>query len=307
MQRHAAGVLGEAAAWFGDEFPIRFDFLDTVEGGNLSVQVHPSPEYIRTRFGERFTQDETYYILDAAPGATVNLGFQAGVRAEDFREALERSLATATPMDMERWVQSFPARRGDLFLIPHGTVHGAGTGNLVLEISATPYIFTFKLHDWLRPDLDGRPRPLNIERGMANLDFTRAGPRVGEEFVSRPREIGRAPDGTRLSEELPTHADHFYEVRRHRFRGELELETAGSVQVLSLVEGTEVELEVGGRPPQAYSFAETFVVAAAAGRFWLRTRDGEESVVVLARMKPRASWPAWMSAVEPAGKAPAGA
>jgi mannose-6-phosphate isomerase class I len=297
MFGHSGEVLGEASAWFGDEFPIRFDFLDTVEGGNLSVQVHPAPAYIREQFGERFTQDETYYILDAAEGATVNLGFQGGVDAAEFRAALERSYATATPLDVPRYVQVHPARRGDLFLIPHGTIHGAGIGSLVLEISATPYIFTFKLYDWLRPDLDGRPRPLNIDRGMANLDFARAGASVPEELISRPREVGRSAEGRSVIEELPTHRDHFYAVYRHRFGAgvEVEVATEGSVQVLSLVEGRQVELETEAGGRQVYPFAETFVVPAAAGRFRLRNLGGGEAVVVRARMKPRAAWPEWMT------------
>jgi mannose-6-phosphate isomerase class I len=294
MSRQGAEVLGESAAWFGDDFPIRFDFLDTVEGGNLSLQVHPGPGSIRRTFGERFTQDETYYILEAAPGATVNLGFQEGVRPDAFRAALERSFREGSPLEAERWVQSHPARRGDLYLIPHGTVHGAGVGNLVLEISATPYIFTYKLHDWLRPDLDGKPRPLNIERGMTSLDFARSGARVAEELISRPRVLQGAEGVT--VEHLPTHPLHFYEVFRYRFRDRLQARTRGSVHVMNVVGGGSVELETPGGPRRVFHFAETFVVPAAAGEYTLRNRGAGMAEVVMARMKPPEAWPAWMGA-----------
>jgi hypothetical protein len=75
---------GEAFERFGPGFPLRFDWLDTVKGGNLSLQCHPRPEYIREQFGKRFTQDETDYMLECEPGSSVYLGFQAGIDAKEF-------------------------------------------------------------------------------------------------------------------------------------------------------------------------------------------------------------------------------
>jgi mannose-6-phosphate isomerase class I len=287
MTRSAADITGEGASAFGPEFPIRFDFLDTFSGGNLSVQCHPRPEYIRRNFNERFTQDETYYILDAGPGARCYLGFQDDATPQAWRHALDTSYRDAAPVDIDRFVQSHPASKHDLFLIPNGTIHCSGTDTLVLEISATPYIFTFKMYDWMRLDLDGRPRPLNIDRAFDNLYFERKGEMVKRELISRPQVTASGQGWQRIHQ--PTHRHHFYDVERYEFSTGVEVRTQGSCQVMSLVEGQSVLLESGGRR-QRFHFAETFVVPAAAGSYRLSSEDGAPIKVVKSFVKPQAQW-----------------
>ena len=297
MFQAADAVLGEHAARFGTDFPIRFNYLDTMEGGNLSVQVHPSPEYVREQFGEPFTQDETYYLVDCAADAKIFVGFEEGIDPAAFRAQLENSARDGTPVDVERFVQTLPSEQHALYLIPHGTVHCAGRGNVVLEISATPYLYTFKMYDWLRLDLEGNPRPLNVERGLTNLDFSLRGEVVKRELVSRPQVVAEGEGWRRLH--LPTHPAHFYDVERVELQpgAATTLNTDDSPQVLAIVEGGSARLRTGslGQPgavaPEAEvecRFAETYVVPAAAERFELRN-DGEVPVLVIrAFLKPAA-------------------
>ncbi len=283
FQDHRA-VLGDCADRFQYEFPIRFDFLDTFDGGNLSLQCHPRPEFIKWNFGETFTQDETYYILDCKPEARVYLGFRDGLDPKAFRAELEASYRDAAPVDVERYVNTEPAHKHDLFLIPNGTIHCSGKDNLVLEISSTPYIFTFKMYDWMRMDLDGRPRPLNIDRAFDNLYFDRQGERVRRELISQPRTL-HEENGRRLVH-LPTHPDHFYDVHRLEFHDAMEIETQGSPHVLNLVEGTSVLLETEGGLRRRFHYAETFVVPAAARHYRLLSDTGRPVKVVKAFIKP---------------------
>ncbi len=286
MYHDHRAVLGKAADRFGFDFPIRFDYLDTIRGGNLSLQCHPTPAYALEHFGEPFTQDETYYILEAEAQASVYLGFQSETDPNEFRQMLEQSLEHATPVDVEHFVQKHPAARHDLFLIPTGTIHCSGSGALVLEISATPYIFTFKMYDWLRLDLDGRPRPLNIARAFENLNWDRRGPKVAQELISKPQVLERGTDWQIVH--LPTHAAHFYDVHRLEFKHELSVQTNGQCHIMSLVEGTQVVLETAGGMRQHFNYGECFVVPAAAGSYRLTNQDMNPVKVIRAFVKPNA-------------------
>src|SRR5690606_7322921 len=102
-------LLGEGVqARFGDEFPIRFDFLDTMEGGNLSLQVHPTTGYIQENFGMHYTQDESYYLLDAGSDACVYLGLRDDVNPAEMIRELRESNTTGVDFDAGKHVLSWP-------------------------------------------------------------------------------------------------------------------------------------------------------------------------------------------------------
>ena len=268
---HPIELLGPAVyARFGAEFPIRFDFLDTMGGGNLSLQVHPLTEYIQQTFGMAYTQDESYYVMDAGPQASVYLGLKTGVDRNAMLAELAEAEQGARPFDAARHVNRWPARKHDHFLIPGGTVHCSAANAMVLEISATPYIFTFKLWDWDRLGLDGLPRPTNLTHGAANIQWDRETDWVRENLVNRILPLGSG-DGWR-EERTGLHELEFLETRRHWFTGTVPHQTGDTVNVLNLVDGAEAILESpdGAFDPFVVHYAETFIVPAAVGAYTIR-------------------------------------
>jgi len=261
-------LLGEKVhARFGAEFPIRFDFLDTIGGQNLSFQVHPITEYIQQQFGMHYTQDESYYILEARPGAVVYLGTKTGTDPQAMMDDLRRAGRGEKTFDDARFVNQIPAKKHDHFLIPAGTVHCSGAGTMVLEISATPYIFTFKLWDWGRLGLDGLPRPVHLEHGEKVIDWQRDTQWVHQHLVNQFEPIA---EGNRWREERTgLHEREFIETRRHWFSEPVVHHTSGGVNVLNLVEGGEaiVDSPTGAFEPFTVHYAETFIIPASVGEY----------------------------------------
>jgi hypothetical protein len=261
-------LLGDAVfSRFGAEFPIRFDFLDTMGGGNLSLQVHPKTQFIREHFGMQYTQDESYYLLDAGDDGSVYLGLKTHIDQEAMIRDLKKALNDGVSFSAETYVNRFPARKHDHFLIPAGTIHCSGRNTMVLEISATPYIFTFKLWDWGRVGLDGLPRPIHLEHGLTNIVWTRDTEWVGKNLIDRIEQMGVGP-GWR-EERTGLHELEFIETRRHWFKGSTPHDTLGTVNVLNLIEGDEaiVESPSGDFDPFVVHYAETFIVPAAIGKY----------------------------------------
>ncbi|HBU6133472.1 class I mannose-6-phosphate isomerase [Enterobacter sp. 168J2] len=261
-------LLGEKVhARFGAEFPIRFDFLDTIGGQNLSFQVHPVTEYIQQQFGMHYTQDESYYILEAEPGAVVYLGTKTGTEPEAMMDDLRRAGRGEKNFDDARFVNQIPAKKHDHFLIPAGTVHCSGAGTMVLEISATPYIFTFKLWDWGRLGLDGLPRPVHLNHGEKVIDWQRDTQWVHQHLVNQFEPIAEG-NGWR-EERTGLHEREFIETRRHWFSEPVVHHTNGGVNVLNLVEGDEaiVDSPTGAFEPFVVHYAETFIIPANVGEY----------------------------------------
>ena len=267
---------------FGAEFPIRFDLLDTMDGGNLSLQVHPLTSYIQEYFGMHYTQDESYYLLDAGPDAVVYLGLRPGVDRQAMLEALEAS-QHGEAFPAERYVNVVPARKHDHFPIPAGTLHCSGRNAMVLEISATPFIFTFKLWDWGRVGLDGQPRPIHFAHGAANIRWDRDADWVDAHLLNLTEPLDSGP-GWR---EERTGLDHlqFIETRRHWFSVPVTHHTGNTVNVLNLIEGREAVVESPGGTfePFHVHYAETFFIPAGVGEYVIRpVQDGEQLATIKA-------------------------
>lgn len=282
-------LLGEPVeARFGKEFPIRFDFLDTMGGGNLSLQVHPTTQFIHENFGMFYTQDESYYLLDAEEDAVVYLGVRNGTDSKEMIEELRRAQRGEKVFDAEKYVNKIPAKKHDHFLIPGGTVHCSGANSMVLEISSTPNLFTFKLWDWQRMGLDGKPRPINVERGKCVIDWRR-----DTDYVYRNLRncVTLIEEGEGWTEERTgLHENEFIETRRHRFRVPVLHHTNGSVNVFNLVEGEEAIIESPDRSfePFVVHYAETFIIPACVGEYIIRPygqSEGKECVTIKAYVR----------------------
>lgn len=283
-------LLGnKVMSMFGAEFPIRFDFLDTIGGQNLSLQVHPTIEYIKEKFGMSYTQEESYYILDIEKDKdpVVYLGVKSDVKKDELFKALDEAQETGQ-FEENRYINSLKVEKHDHLLIPPGTIHCSGKGTMVLEISSTPFIFTFKLWDWGRLGVDGKPRPINIKHGKEVLDIERDSTWVAENLVNQFEVIHKEDNWYR--EKTGLHPLQFIETTRDWFSKKVEFETDGSVNVLNLIEGEEavVESPTGSFKPYVVHYAETFIIPEVVGRYTIRPfglSEGKTVGTIMAKVR----------------------
>ena len=293
VHQHAQELLGaEIVRRFGAEFPIRFDFLDTVGGGNLSLQVHPLTSFIQEKFGMSYTQDESYYMLDAEPDAVVYLGLKENVDRNRMEHDLRVAQTGAQSFPAEQYINTWPVKKHAHLSIPAGTIHCSGRNGLVLEISATPYIFTFKLWDWGRLDLDGKPRPIHLDYGLENIQWDRTSGWVRQNLIDPVHPIASGPGWREESTGL--YKSEFIETRRHWFTAPVDHDTQGTVNVLNLVEGEEavVESPTGAFEPFRVHYAETFIVPAAVGKYRISPFGEVQSPLATIKAFVRAEKPA---------------
>jgi mannose-6-phosphate isomerase len=168
MEHHAVGILGGARPAAAGRFPLLCKILDARE--KLSLQVHPPASKAAELKGEPKT--EMWYIADAAPDASLYVGLQRGVTRADF----ERKITDGTVADC---FHRIPVRAGDTMFLPSGRVHAIGDGLVIFEIQQNSDT-TYRVFDWNRVGLDGKPRELHIAQSLASIDFQDFEPKLVE-------------------------------------------------------------------------------------------------------------------------------
>jgi mannose-6-phosphate isomerase class I len=266
-----------------NDFPIRLNFLDTIDGRSSSIQCNASLSYIRTNFGEKFPQDESYYIIEtrqhwkeeAHTDNYLYLGFHENINPDEFHRALITSETNKKDIHIERYVQHVYTNVHDFFLIPNETIHAPGPNQVILEISMTPSMYLFKLYDWLRLGDDDRLCHLNIEHGVKNLKFDRNAKQLRCRSISLQNEEDKYEE-----QHLPTHQLHCYDVHRLIIEPNENIEiirfTENRFHLCMLVEGDAIEIEYRSmdnkneKRIRQYNYIESFLIPASINEYRLR-------------------------------------
>lgn len=217
IERHGAEILGPR--WpTARRFPILVKWLDCRE--RLSLQVHP-PASIAAKLGGE-PKTENWYVAQAEPGAAVLAGLKDGVDADRFRRALQAQAAEAL-------VHRLPTRSGDSLLIHSGVMHAIDGGNIILEIQQNSDT-TYRVYDWGRVGLDGKPRAMHVEQSLASLAANTA---------AAPRLVSSDADAGVLAECREFRIGY----RRFATGGRLQFASGDQARIVSVVAG---RLRAGG-------------------------------------------------------------
>ncbi len=249
---HRGEVFG-AEAPAGERFPLLIKILDARD--TLSLQVHPPVGEAAALEGEPKT--EMWVIAGAAPGASLYAGVQPGVSRERFAAALEDGTAAGL-------VPRLPVEEGDFIFIPSGRLHAIGAGLLIFEIQQNSDT-TYRVFDWNRMGLDGKPRALHVAESLRCIDFADSAPSCG----------------VATAEGLLATCAFFAVHRREAAAGEvMRCGEAGQFLMPGVLLGSlmfgEVTLSEGawGLMPAAAEGAGREAVAGPAGAVWLEVGFG---------------------------------
>ena len=224
MEHHAKEVLGAAPALQG-RFPLLIKILDAQD--KLSLQVHPPAALAAQLGGEPKT--EMWYIADATPEADLYVGLKPGVTRAQFEHALQAGTAADC-------VPRLPVQAGDAMFLPSGRLHAIGAGNVIFEIQQNSDT-TYRVFDWNRVGLDGKPRELHVEKSLASIDFTDYAPPLNQSKYSRNDSFK-----VRYVVDNPLFRVDACQVNRnHRFHMR-----SGAVQILGLLRG-RLHVQGGGQ------------------------------------------------------------
>lgn len=160
VRDHGEALLGEAGLLQG-RFPLLFKFIDAAD--TLSVQVHPDAATAARLGGGARPKTEAWAILDAEPGAVLYLGLREGVGRDELAAALDQGTVAEL-------LQPVEVQPGEFYFLPSGALHAIGAGIVLAEIQQSSDT-TYRVFDWNRVGLDGKPRQLHVEQALASIHF----------------------------------------------------------------------------------------------------------------------------------------
>jgi mannose-6-phosphate isomerase len=278
VQQEGEQLMGkECVEKFGGYFPIRFNYDDSYHSsGNMSIQVHSGHSYNVENYGEHGRQDESYYVVATGHGAKTYIGFNEDADPDEFIREAKKSEKEYTPVDYQKYVNHIESKPGTQVMLPAGTIHSSGRNQVVLEIgSLTVGSYTYKMYDYLRADLDGKPRPIHTYHGEKVLRKERTTTWVEENLVQKPRLV-RSGEG--WAEYIVGEHDLIYfSMRRFEFEKEIEDNTEGKFHVLTLVDGEKVLVQSLDNPELNYTqnYLDVVVVPANMGRYVVKNQGNQ--------------------------------
>lgn len=241
IDKYGADLVGEDVYnRFGHDFPLLIKIIDARD--NLSVQVHPDDELAQRRHNSQ-GKTEMWYVIDADYDADIISGLAKEITPEEYR----RRVANNTITDVLASHKSHP---GDVFFLPAGRIHAIGAGNLIAEIQQTSDI-TYRVYDYDRRGLDGKPRQLHVEEAVDAIDY-----KVYDNYVT---DYDREATG-----EVPLVKCKYFDVQKITVDGQLSLQhLSESFAVLICIAG-QCTIDIDREAASCLSRGNTALIAASA-------------------------------------------
>lgn len=282
MEGIAESILGERLfKQFGGCLPIRFNYDDTWHSsGNMSIQCHPNDEMAQQMYGDFAAQNEAYYVVQTGHGARTYCGFKGS--PQEFLDLCKRSEKDASLVPYEDYIYAIPSEVGRQIFLPAGTVHGSGRNQVVLELGTlTMGAYTYKMYDYTRMDITGRPRPLHTRLAEQALRFERTAEWVMEHIAFPPQLI---ETGQGWQEFLVGRYDSMY-METHRIDvetgGRYTGDNRGGFCVLTVVDGEAARIQSVDDPDAAYEakYLDVILVPASMPRYEVIAK-GKQPIVL---------------------------
>ena len=232
-----------------DEFPILVKFIDAKN--DLSIQVHPDDEFAK-EYEHQNGKTEMWYVIEAEDGANLIYGFRHRVTEKILRRAIETNT-------LDKHLQKVSVRKGDVYYVPAGTVHGIGKGIMIAEIQESSNV-TYRVFDYNRVDKSGKKRELHFDKAVRVMDMN-----PSPDVKQAPRMVKYYPGASR---ELLCRCKYFDVERIQVTKGFSFLVTDNSFQVLMCLNGYgQVEvMDDAAHKPMRFMKGETMFMPAGIGR-----------------------------------------